>query len=316
MIRTFQALRDVDPGIRAPAQVQVLRLGVPQRPASRHRAEDAERDRGPPCRGRGRRIGRVLEPSAADSQRSERSVRVRERAGREPPRNGVSQRIAGFRPHVGHAAGRRPTSRVGRHLREAARGPRVARTSQTSAGARQPPRSVNDCASPARTRPGSRSSAWSATFGTTGSNSRRPRSCTSRRTRPTRSSRAASYSSSCAASASEHRASSRSSSGRSGRSIRRCRSAACKRSARSISARWRARRSRSCLLAITSGMALTLGLVGIYGVVSYMLSRRTHEIGVRMALGAQHGALKRMLLTQVLTLSASASRSASAAPPL
>ena len=34
MIRTFQALRDVDPGIRAPAQVQVLRLGIPQRPAS------------------------------------------------------------------------------------------------------------------------------------------------------------------------------------------------------------------------------------------------------------------------------------------
>jgi ABC-type antimicrobial peptide transport system permease subunit len=56
------------------------------------------------------------------------------------------------------------------------------------------------------------------------------------------------------------------------------------------------------LLAIAGAMALGLGLVGIYGVISYMLSLRTREIGIRMALGAHSANLQRLLLRQVLAL--------------
>ncbi len=56
------------------------------------------------------------------------------------------------------------------------------------------------------------------------------------------------------------------------------------------------------LLTITGAMALLLGLVGVYGVISHMLSQRTKEIGIRIALGAQNADLKRMLLSQVLLL--------------
>ena len=48
--------------------------------------------------------------------------------------------------------------------------------------------------------------------------------------------------------------------------------------------------------------ALTLGLVGVYGVLSYVLAQRTREIGIRIALGAQDAAIKRLLLGQVLGL--------------
>jgi predicted permease len=56
------------------------------------------------------------------------------------------------------------------------------------------------------------------------------------------------------------------------------------------------------LLAITGAMALLLGLVGIYGIVSYTLSRRTREVGIRMALGARNAQLKGMLVRQILLL--------------
>jgi putative ABC transport system permease protein len=56
------------------------------------------------------------------------------------------------------------------------------------------------------------------------------------------------------------------------------------------------------LLAITAGMALLLGLVGLYAVIAYVLAQRTREIGIRMALGAQTGAVKSMLLRHVLAL--------------
>ena len=56
------------------------------------------------------------------------------------------------------------------------------------------------------------------------------------------------------------------------------------------------------MLAIAASMALLLGVVGIYGVISYVVSQRRREIGIRTALGAQQGELKRMFVHQGLTL--------------
>jgi putative ABC transport system permease protein len=52
------------------------------------------------------------------------------------------------------------------------------------------------------------------------------------------------------------------------------------------------------LLAIAAGVALLLGMIGIYGVTSYIVSQRTGEIGVRLALGAEPGSVARMIVRQ------------------
>ena len=56
------------------------------------------------------------------------------------------------------------------------------------------------------------------------------------------------------------------------------------------------------ILAIAGLMALTLGIVGIYGVISYAVAQRTREIGIRLALGAQRGELTRMFVRSGVTL--------------
>jgi len=56
------------------------------------------------------------------------------------------------------------------------------------------------------------------------------------------------------------------------------------------------------LLSIFAGIALVLAIVGIYGVMSYAVTQRTHEIGIRMAIGAQSRDVFQMILGQGMLL--------------
>jgi predicted permease len=58
------------------------------------------------------------------------------------------------------------------------------------------------------------------------------------------------------------------------------------------------------MLGLAGAMALLLGLVGIYGVISYTVSQRTKEIGIRMALGGPPHAVRRMFVRQAVVLAA------------
>ena len=62
------------------------------------------------------------------------------------------------------------------------------------------------------------------------------------------------------------------------------------------------RQFNTWLFAVLAALALVLALTGVYGVISYSVARRTHEVGIRMALGAGHHQVLRLFVSQGMKL--------------